>query len=180
MSLHSDVLWRYVQEIINMTCFYLCFVRFVVIMFIFQLRKSGFQKIDALDPSKGMLEKAKEKNLYRNYVCELLTKETFKNANGNQFTIFSFFCNLQKINLSIQILVLSFSQVALTNHIGHVDRIIMFYDSTIDELLITNIRHPAKFSSSSSVQYVGKKQRPNVHLQFSQNLLILIEESSRF
>ncbi|XP_071157824.1 methyltransferase-like protein 27 [Mytilus edulis] len=46
------------------------------------LRKSGFQKIDALDPSKGMLEKAKEKNLYRNYVCELLTKETFKNANG--------------------------------------------------------------------------------------------------
>ncbi|CAG2224792.1 unnamed protein product [Mytilus edulis] len=51
------------------------------------LRKSGFQKIDALDPSKGMLEKAKEKNLYRNYVCELLTKETFKNANGGHVVI---------------------------------------------------------------------------------------------
>lgn len=38
-----------------------------------QLKKHGFQHIDALDPSQGMLDKAKEKNLYERYICDFIT-----------------------------------------------------------------------------------------------------------
>ncbi|XP_013386212.1 methyltransferase-like protein 27 [Lingula anatina] len=37
-----------------------------------ELKNSGFHNLDALDASKEMLEKAKEKNLYRNVVCDIL------------------------------------------------------------------------------------------------------------
>ncbi|KAK3090573.1 hypothetical protein FSP39_012776, partial [Pinctada imbricata] len=37
--------------------------------------KLGFKTMDALDPSSGMLEKAKKKGLYRNYYCEGITSE---------------------------------------------------------------------------------------------------------
>lgn len=41
--------------------------------FYLQLKKHGFQHIDALDPSQGMLDKAKEKNLYERYICDFIT-----------------------------------------------------------------------------------------------------------
>ncbi|KAL4228392.1 Methyltransferase domain [Mactra antiquata] len=40
-----------------------------------QLRKHGFKHIDALDPSQGMLDKAKEKNLYERYICDFITEK---------------------------------------------------------------------------------------------------------
>lgn len=48
-----------------------------------RLRQLGFEQIDALDPSQGMLDKAKKKNLYRRYVCDFLTKDTLVDANGH-------------------------------------------------------------------------------------------------
>ena len=39
----------------------------------FQLKLQGFQHIDALDPSEGMLEKAKSRNLYDRYICDYIT-----------------------------------------------------------------------------------------------------------
>lgn len=38
-----------------------------------QLRKHGFEHIDALDPSQGMLDKAREKKLYDKYICEFIS-----------------------------------------------------------------------------------------------------------
>ena len=48
-----------------------------------QLLKHGFRIIDALDPSIGMLDKAKEKNLYRTYICDFLTTKTMQDTNGS-------------------------------------------------------------------------------------------------
>lgn len=39
------------------------------------MRRFGFQTFDALDPSDGMLAIAKEKGLYRNYICKAIGKE---------------------------------------------------------------------------------------------------------
>lgn len=39
------------------------------------MRRFGFQTFDALDPSEGMLAIAKEKGLYRNYICKAIGKE---------------------------------------------------------------------------------------------------------
>lgn len=39
------------------------------------MRKVGFKIFDALEPSQGMLDVAKEKGLYRNYICEAIGKE---------------------------------------------------------------------------------------------------------
>jgi hypothetical protein len=50
------------------------------------MTKHGFRIIDALDPSIGMLDKAKEKNLYRTYICDFLTTKTMQDANGNLIT----------------------------------------------------------------------------------------------
>jgi hypothetical protein len=33
-----------------------------------------------------MLDKAKEKNLYRTYICDFLTTKTMQDANGNLIT----------------------------------------------------------------------------------------------
>ena len=41
----------------------------------FQLKLQGFQHIDALDPSEGMLEKAKSKNVYDRYICDFFTEK---------------------------------------------------------------------------------------------------------
>lgn len=38
-----------------------------------QLKKHGFRHIDALDPSQGMLDKAKEKDIYDRYICDFIT-----------------------------------------------------------------------------------------------------------
>ncbi|OPL33327.1 hypothetical protein AM593_00039, partial [Mytilus galloprovincialis] len=40
-----------------------------------QLRKYGFSKIDALEPSIGMLNLARKRNLYRNYYNCYLTSD---------------------------------------------------------------------------------------------------------
>lgn len=40
-----------------------------------ELQKLGFVVIDALDPSPGMLDKARSKAIYRNYLCQFLTAE---------------------------------------------------------------------------------------------------------
>ncbi|KAH3701852.1 demethylmenaquinone methyltransferase-like isoform X1 [Dreissena polymorpha] len=37
------------------------------------LRSHGFQHIDGLDPSEGMLAKARAKNLYDRYICDFIT-----------------------------------------------------------------------------------------------------------
>lgn len=39
-----------------------------------EMRRFGFKTFDALDPSEGMLEIAKEKGLYRNCICEAIDK----------------------------------------------------------------------------------------------------------
>ena len=38
------------------------------------MKKVGFQHIDALDPSEGMLEKARVKGLFKKYVCDFITE----------------------------------------------------------------------------------------------------------
>jgi len=48
-----------------------------------ELVKRGFVNVDALDPSKGMLEEAKKKNVYSNFLCEFLSsQEELPVANG--------------------------------------------------------------------------------------------------
>lgn len=42
----------------------------------------GFKIFDALDPSQGMLEAAKQKGLYRNYICETVSKEQLNLPKG--------------------------------------------------------------------------------------------------
>ena len=39
----------------------------------FQLRKQGFLNVDALEPSDGMIRKAKEKGVYSNFICDKIT-----------------------------------------------------------------------------------------------------------
>ncbi|KAK3101073.1 hypothetical protein FSP39_000742 [Pinctada imbricata] len=41
-----------------------------------ELRKVGFNIIDGLDPSQGMLEKAKQKDVYRNLYCMEISDES--------------------------------------------------------------------------------------------------------
>ncbi|KAK3103235.1 hypothetical protein FSP39_017711 [Pinctada imbricata] len=40
-----------------------------------ELQKHGFKTMDALDASSGMLQKAREKGIYRNLICETITAE---------------------------------------------------------------------------------------------------------
>ena len=40
-----------------------------------ELKKHGFTNIDGLDLSPEMLNKAKEKDAYRNYICEAVTEK---------------------------------------------------------------------------------------------------------
>lgn len=46
------------------------------------LKEFGFTNIDALDGSKEMLDIAKEKNLYKNYHCEMLTDKPTSLSTG--------------------------------------------------------------------------------------------------
>ena len=59
-----------------------------------QLKERGFTNLDALDGSKGMLERAKEKGIYKNYIHALLgpqpiedvekgSRRFYKNQSGN-------------------------------------------------------------------------------------------------
>ena len=45
------------------------------IMSLLQLQKLGFKKIDGLDPSPEMLDEAKKRDLYDNYLLEFVTQE---------------------------------------------------------------------------------------------------------
>ena len=40
-----------------------------------ELNKYGFTNIDALDASQHMLEKAKEKKLYKQYICDVVVAD---------------------------------------------------------------------------------------------------------
>lgn len=46
------------------------------------MRKIGFKIFDALDPSQGMLDTAKQKGLYRNYICETIGNEQLNLPKG--------------------------------------------------------------------------------------------------
>ena len=63
-----------------MTLIYKCLLKYVIktvtdlklvktCCFYSQLRELGFTQIDALDGSEGMLEVARQKNLYQKYIC---------------------------------------------------------------------------------------------------------------
>ncbi|KAK3103895.1 hypothetical protein FSP39_022742 [Pinctada imbricata] len=49
-----------------------------------ELQKFGFAHVDGVDPSKGMIEKTKEKGVYRNLICEALTKDPLDIPAGKQ------------------------------------------------------------------------------------------------
>jgi hypothetical protein len=44
--------------------------------------KRGFRIFDALEPSSGMLDIAKQKGLYRNYICEAISEEPLDIPSG--------------------------------------------------------------------------------------------------
>ncbi|XP_034332750.2 methyltransferase-like protein 27 [Magallana gigas] len=48
-----------------------------------ELTKKGFKVFDALDPSSGMLEKAREKGLYRNYIYEVIGSKPLNIPSGS-------------------------------------------------------------------------------------------------
>lgn len=52
--------------------------------FLLQLTKIGFKIIDALEPSSGMLEKAREKGLYRKYICEAIGTDPLNIQSGSK------------------------------------------------------------------------------------------------
>lgn len=56
----------------------------VLDLFVLQLTKIGFKIIDALEPSSGMLEKAREKGLYRKYICEAIGTEPLNILSGSK------------------------------------------------------------------------------------------------
>lgn len=47
-----------------------------------ELYKYGFRIIDAVDPSQGMLDMAKQKNVYRNLFCDFVTESPLNICNG--------------------------------------------------------------------------------------------------
>jgi len=51
------------------------------------LKEHGFKHIDALDPSQGMLDKAKKKNLYERYICDFITDNPLQNIAENTYDI---------------------------------------------------------------------------------------------
>lgn len=63
-------------------------------LLLLQLTKIGFKIIDALDPSSGMLEKAREKGLYRKYICEAIGTEPLDIPSGNKKVLIIFFYQL--------------------------------------------------------------------------------------
>ena len=55
----------------------------------FQLKERGYTNIDALDGSKGMLEKAKEKNIYQNLIHTLLGPHPIDGIEKGDFLLVS-------------------------------------------------------------------------------------------
>ena len=53
------------------------------------LKKYGFTNIDGLDLSPEMLKKAKEKNAYKNYICEAITEKRLDIETGTYDAIIS-------------------------------------------------------------------------------------------
>ena len=54
-----------------------------------ELKKHGFTNVDGLDLSPEMLEKAKEKNAYKNYICEAITEKRLDIPTGNYGALIS-------------------------------------------------------------------------------------------
>ena len=53
------------------------------------LSKHGYTNVDAIDVSKKMLDKAKEKHVYKNYICEAVTDRRLNIATGTYDAIIS-------------------------------------------------------------------------------------------
>lgn len=68
-------------------------------LLLLQLTKIGFKIIDALDPSSGMLEKAREKGLYRKYICEAIGTEPLDIPSGNKKVLIIFFLSVMIFGL---------------------------------------------------------------------------------
>ena len=47
----------------------------------FQLKERGYNNVDAIDGSEGMLEKAKEKGVYKNCITAMLGRTSIKGIN---------------------------------------------------------------------------------------------------
>lgn len=47
-----------------------------------QLQEMGYTNIDAVDASQNMLDKAREKNIYKHLACARVGKEQLQIANG--------------------------------------------------------------------------------------------------
>ena len=54
-----------------------------------ELKKHGFTNIDGLDLSPEMLQKAKEKDAYRNYICEAVTEKRLNIPTGTYDVVLS-------------------------------------------------------------------------------------------
>ncbi len=54
-----------------------------------ELKKHGFTNIDGLDLSPEMLKKAKEKDAYRNYICEAVTEKRLDIPTGTYDVVLS-------------------------------------------------------------------------------------------
>lgn len=54
-----------------------------------ELKKYGFTNIDGLDLSPAMLKKAKEKNAYKNYICEAVTEKRLDIPSGSYDIVLS-------------------------------------------------------------------------------------------
>ena len=62
----------------------------------------GFKRIDALDPSRGMLEVAKKKKLYRCYTYSYLENGVLTDRNGKKTN----YCNKEKETVPLLCVVL--------------------------------------------------------------------------
>jgi hypothetical protein len=62
----------------------------------------GFKRIDALDPSRGMLEVAKKKKLYRCYTYSYLENGVLTDRNGKKTN----YCNKEKETVPLLFMIL--------------------------------------------------------------------------
>lgn len=85
LQVQVKAMWKYNHDIfwffhLKHTETQICFASVRIVML--QLTKKGFKVFDALDPSSGMLEKAREKGLYRNYICEAIGSKPLNIPSG--------------------------------------------------------------------------------------------------
>ena len=62
--------------------------------FKFQLTERGYNNIDAIDGSEGMLGKAKEKGVYKNCITAILGPASIQGIKRGQWPVLSLFGNI--------------------------------------------------------------------------------------